>query len=229
MALTSSTAIKMKRAILALMSGASDAINKKNGKFIPNNKTTDPFRTNPVNNQTTHNDEFSSARHLTSKQKVIEYETEGMNQNINVESDPVTNLPKYIINIENQPDRDLEESSDEGAVPNQELDVRQTKVPIPHDFSNDLYLQSIVNSMVVSIANSVAEAVTDIIIAKFEENQTEIEIEWDPVQKHKIETVNMNGPVVPGNFGSVNSSLGTISFKNGFKYKHKCKIKFSDL
>lgn len=230
MPLTTSTAKKLREAILNLLTGQSFEINKNTGEFIPNNETTDPLRINPVDNiSSTHTDEFSTAKHLTSKQKTVDYETKGMKQTVKVEKDEVTKLPKYIIKVDNQPDRDLQSGSPDGEVQNQELDVQQSKVPLPHDFSNDQYMASIVNSIIVSVANSVAEAVTDIIIAKIENNQTEIEIEWDPTQNHKVQTVNLSGMVTPGQTGAVQSGLGTISFKSGFKYKHKCKIKFSNL
>ena len=230
MPLTTSTAKKLREAILNLLLGQSTEINKNTGEFVPNNETTDPLRINPVDNiSTTHTEEFSTAKHLTSKQKTIDYETKGMKQTVKVDKDEVTKLPKYIIKVDSQPDRDLQPGTDDGEVKNQELDVQQSKVPLPHDFSNDTYMASIVNSIAVSIANSVAEAVTNIIIAKIENNQTEIEIEWDPTQNHKVQAVNLSGMVIPGQTGAVQSGLGTISFKNGIKYKHKCKIKFSNL
>lgn len=229
MALTTSTAKKLKEAILALLSGSSEEINKKTGEYVPNNKTTDPFKRNPIDNAPTYNDEFSVAKHITSKQKTITYPSKGMKQTFDVEADEVTQLPKYKIKDSNQPERPLGESSNEGAIENQELDEENAKVPVPTDFSNDQYLQTIVNSLSVSIANSIAEAVTNIIIAKIEENQTEIEIEWDSNQHHQIQNVGLQGLVVPGQTGGVQANLGEITFKNGIKYKHKCKIKFSDL
>ena len=229
MSLNTSTAEKLKQAILALLTGSSTKINSKTGKIIPNNQTSDPFKINPVNNTSTYNDEFSIGKHITSKQKPIEYETKGNKQTFSVESDEVTRLPKYKIKNEVQSDRELQPSSEDGSIRNQDRDVQNAKVPVPTDFSNDLYLSSIINSIAVSVSNAVAESVVKILMAKLEENQTEIEIEWDPSQFHDIALANFNGAVIPGGMGVVASSNGKISFKGGQKYKHKCKIKISNL
>lgn len=227
--LDTTTAEAIKKNIIALLTGSSDKINQKSGELIPNNKTTDPFKINPTDNSPTYNDTFSIAKHITSKQKTIEFETKGNKQTISLNVDEVTQLPKYNIKNENQDDRDLQEASEDGAIENQDRDVQQAKVPMPTDFSNDIYLSSIVNSIAVSVANSVAESIVKVLMAKLEENQTEIEIEWDPSKQHQISIANLNGAVIPGGMGAVASTNGVISFKGGMKYKHKCKIKISNL
>jgi hypothetical protein len=235
MPLSDSTAEAIKKAIQELLAGEATGVNPQTGKTIKssnsigNTATTDPFRINPVNNQNTHTDEFSTAKHITTKEKVITYETKGMQQTINVDADEVTELPKFIIKSDDQPNRDLQPSGNEGAVPNQELDVQQAAVPVPTNFSNDQLIQSLVNSLLVTHANAIAEAVINVLRAKIESNQTEFEIEFDPTQQHKIQLVTMAGSVMPGGMGFVSSVNGTVSFKSGTKYKHKAKLKISNL
>lgn len=235
MPLSDKTSEAIKQAIIQLLAGEASGVNPQNGKPIPKNSvsggqaTTDAFRINPVNNENTHNDEFSTAKHITSKETTIEYETKGMKQTVNLGVDEVTELPKFKIDSNNQPERDLQPSSNEGSVPNQELDVQQAKVPVPTNFSNDQLLQTLVNSILVTHANAIAEAVINVLRAKIESNQTEIELEFDPAQQHQIQLTQLTGSVMPGGFGFVGASQGFVSFKSGIKYKHKAKLKISDL
>lgn len=223
MSLQLKTAELIKRNIIALLTGAAKGVDPDTGKLIETNKTTDPFKINPADYSSTYTDEFSVGRHLVSKQKLVEYKTDGLKQNVELKQDEVTELPKYAIKIAEQDERELEESSEEGDVPNQELDVINSKTPYPTDFSNDQYLQTIINSLAVSIANSVSEALINTLVSKIEKNLTEIEIKFNPAVMHQIRLLNATGAISQTSMAATD---GTIAL-NG-TYKHKCKIKISE-
>lgn len=221
----------LRQALFALLTGQSNNVLSTTGKPVPTSECNDPLQ-----NEQLYDNTFSVGKHIVRKEKITEFPTKGIEIKLEPQIDPITKLTKYNSQTIEQQDVQVIYSPD-GDITNTELETKNSQMVTPHNYVEDPALQSIINSLVVTISNSVAEAVTKVIMSKIEENQTEIEIEWDPAMNHSIKLVtlptamyNAVGPVSPGSINVQGqftaNEAGTISFKNGEKYKHKCRISF---
>lgn len=215
---------KIRQAIFSLLTGQASGILSINGKPIPTMQCNDALQTENYYNAP-YGTIYSITKHLTSKEKITEYKTKGIETKLTPTPDLVTGLIKYNSTTKEQENVKLI-STPEGGVKSTEIEEKSTQTVVPHNYMDDPALQSLINSLIVTISNSVAEAVTKVVMSKIEENQTQIEIEWDPAMQHQVQLVNLVGAVTPGQMGSVASNAGTVSFKNGLKYKHKARISF---
>lgn len=226
---------KIRQAIFALLTGQASEILSINGKPIPTMKCNDALQTENYYNAP-YGTIYSIAQHLTTKEKITEYKTKGIETKLTPTQDLITNLPKYNSTTKEQENVKLI-STPEGGIKSTEIEEKSTQTVFPHNYMDDPALQSLINSLVVTISNSVAEAVTKVIMSKIEDNQTTIEIEWDPAMNHQIQLVNLPqaqyngvGTVSPASVSTVGplvaTGLGTVSFKSGVRYKHKCRIQF---
>lgn len=216
------TAEKMRQAIFALLTGQSESIISKTGQPIPTMQCNDAMQNENVYDKT-----FSLPKHISAKERVTEYETLGQASTITQRTDLITKLNKYDVTVTEQENIEPIPQPD-GSVQAAELHTFKSQRVVPTNYSGDKQLQTLINSLVVTISNSVAEAVTKVIMSKIEDNQTDIEIEFNPAMFHDILLVNLNGPVVPGPSGSVMSTNGKIAFKGSNKYKHKMRISFGN-
>jgi hypothetical protein len=219
-----STAEKLRQAIFALLSGQSQNISDQDGLPAQTGECNDPMQ-----NENKYNQTFSLAKHIVSKEVITEYETQGIQKTIIPRQDPVTKLTKYDVKITQQDPPEPIPQADGTIKPGEVLKFKSQDV-VPTEYTGDKKLQTLVNSIIVTVSNAVAEAVTKIIMAKIENNQTDIYIEWNPSERHSVQYLRVSGPVSPGYQGSVLSmEQGEIAFKGGTEYAHKCRIKFSDL
>jgi len=213
---------KLKNAILKLLSGQSNSVNPQNGNPIGNQPNNDKFGT------TYYNNEKSLPKHITSKERLENYNLEGMRQTIDIGIDQQTQLPLFTINTLPQSNYPLNNETNEGAVDNVPLDQITAKKVAPTDYLHNPQIQSIVNSVIVSMANSLSEAIIKVLMAKIESNFTEFTIKFDPNAEWSFSNLNAGSVFIkPGNAGVINEGTGTLKF-NG-EYTHKCKVKISDL
>lgn len=221
------TVQKIKTAIFHLLTGMANAISDTTGDPIPSGKPNNDAFQNATTKEgaPVYNEDYSIFKHLTSKEKLSTIKTKGMNSTVELDFDPTTSMPKYNIVTSAQSEYPAP-PKENGSIAPTELQEGDVASVTPSDYMNDVKLQHLLNSMVVTISNTVAEAITKIIMAKIENNQTEIYIEWDPSQLHQIDMLNAMGSVSPA---SINCPMGTISFKPGIEYTHKCRIKFGNL
>ena len=212
---------KIAKAILELLIGKANGVSDNNGTTIPSGQNNDKLAG-------FYNTETSLPKHLVSKEQIELFPLEGMQQTIDPDVDVTTQMPIFNITTDNQEAFNLQESRPEGGVENIELDEIDAGRVIPTDYFRNRMLQSLLNSISVSVANSVAKAITNIIVAKIENNFTEFTIKFDPETSWLFTELQATGAIIPGQAGQLVQLTGQLKF-NDAEYVHKCKIKFSDL
>lgn len=212
---------KLQKAILELLIGKAASVSDTDGTTAPTGQNNDKYNAS-------YNSEKSLPRHFTSKERIVRFPTVGMQQSVEPKLDPATNLPFFDINTSNQENFPIQGEKEEGGIDNVPLDQIDAASVAPHDYFHNPMLQSLLNSISVSLANSISEAVTKIIVAKIENNFTDFTIKFNPTADWTFSINLANGTVVPGGNGQLVNMTGQIKF-NDEEHTHKCKIKFSDL